>query len=564
MSVASAEIQATFCATLFDEFARSGLRHVVVCPGSRSTPLALAAASSDLALHVRLDERSAGFFALGLARATGQAVPIVVTSGTAVAELSAAVIEASLDRVPLIVLSADRPIELHQRGSAQTVTQAGCFDRHAVFSIDVQAPAAMDATQWRPLASRLVLESSGVSGTRGVAHVNLGLVEPLVTPAGIMPEGRRDGGAWLRATPLGPERRTLQDLAARRILILGGGAFDDAAIASLVSSTTMPILADPRSGARRFGAASVICAADAIVRSPRSRRELQPDQILIVGGPPASKELSLWIEACAQDGTSLITVGPDGPSRFPWAVSVEHRKVATLNHAVALISGDPTPVDEAFSHLWQEAERIVQGALHDICQEDSWSEPAVVRALSQHLGDDEVLVASSSMPIRDLEWFGGPCQALVASNRGANGIDGVVSTAFGMAAAGKSVTCLVGDLAFLYDVSALVDGITHKQRVRIVVLDNRGGAIFSFLPQRRSVAHETFEQLFGTPPQVDIVRVAQGFGLSVTEVTSGDSLAHALAKPIEGLEVLVCRLPDRDHNVIVHDEIQRRIIERLG
>lgn len=564
MSVASAETQATFCATLFDEFARAGLEHAVVCPGSRSTPLALAAAQSVLEVHVRLDERSAGFYALGLARATGRPVPIIVTSGTAVAELSAAVIEASLDRVPLIVLSADRPIELHHRGAAQTINQAGLFERHAVFSIDVQAPAAMDRSQWRGLASRLVIESAGVSGMAGTAHLNLGLIEPLAKPPGILPEGRSDGGPWLRSTRFGPQLTTLNELLPRRVVVLGAGASDHGGLENFVAISPMPILADPRSGARRYQGASLVTSADAIARSARALADLRPDQIIVVGAPPASKELAQWIDACTSQGSTLVSMGPDGPSRFPSTSSVDHRLVPSVDDAIAVLASSAVPVDAAFAHAWADAEQRAQRAMDDSVIRFEWSEPSVARQVAKSLRGDEILVTSSSMPIRDLEFFGGPCEATTIANRGANGIDGVVSTALGIAATGAAVTCLIGDLAFLYDVSSLVDGIGHDERVRIVVLDNQGGGIFSFLPQHQSVAKETFEQLFGTPPRVDPAQVAQGFGLAVTQISGIREFRALLSAPITGLEVIVCRLPGRDENVAVHAEINRSIVESLG
>ncbi len=563
MSVASAETQATFCATLFDEFARAGLTHVVVCPGSRSTPLALAAAASGLEVQVRLDERSAGFFALGIARVTHRPVVIVVTSGTAVAELSAAVVEASLDRVPLIVLSADRPIELHQRGAAQTINQAGIFSAHARFSIDIQAPGAMTHMQWRPMASRLVLESLGGAESAGVAHANLGFTEPLVAAPGDLPVGRSDGGPWLRRSRIGSERRGLQDLRPRRVVVLGGGIDDEVAVEQLVTTSPVPVLADPRSGARRVSAPNLITAADAIVRSAEALTTYRPDQIVIVGAPAASKELALWMESCATQGTSLLTLGPDGPRRFPLSASVEHRTVASLADAAYALSMEPTPGDDAFVQLWRDAEHKVRASLADFLSSQTWSEMSVVASVAKASTRDEVLVASSSMPIRDLEFFGGLCAARVVSNRGANGIDGVVSTALGVAASKRSTTCVIGDLAFLYDVSALVDGVTDGDGLRIVVLDNRGGGIFSFLPQRREVNGDRFEQLFGTPPHVDPLAVAHGFGITANEIRDLRELEAAMAKPVAGLEVLVCRMPDRDTNAQLHANLHAQLAAAL-
>lgn len=555
MSVASTQAQATFCATLFDEFARAGMEHVVVCPGSRSTPLALAAAESRSQVHVRLDERSAGFYALGIARASNKPVPIVVTSGTAVAELTPAVVEAALDRVPLIVLSADRPIELQHRGSPQTIHQASLFHAHATYSLDLQSPSGLEPSEWRHLAARLLVEAQGLRGVRGVSHLNLGLTEPLTQGPGELPDGRHDGGPWLRSVQPNTPHASLQDLAARRVVVLGDSVTDEALLERFLRSSLVPVLADPRSGARRILANSLICYADAIVRSSAARTAIRPDQIIVVGAPAASKELGLWIQDCANLGTQVLTLGPDGPERFPYPMSVEHRMVSSFDAAIAMLAGDPTPGEAAFLQAWCDAEARVTNSFEQFFEVNGWSEPGVVRMVHSHARKGSRLHVSSSMPIRDLEFFGGPGLAVVTSNRGANGIDGVVSTALGIAAIGDETTCVIGDLAFLHDVSALVDGVEEGNTVRIVVLDNHGGGIFSFLSQRQDLDEERFEQLFGTPPSVDLAQVARGFGLKTYEASTPEELQRMLSQEISGLEIVICRLGDRDHNLAIHNQL---------
>jgi 2-succinyl-5-enolpyruvyl-6-hydroxy-3-cyclohexene-1-carboxylate synthase len=569
MSVAIASRQAAFCATLVDELVAHGVTDAVVCPGSRSTPLALAVAGSELNVHVRLDERSASFFALGLARATTTPVLIVVTSGTAAAELLAAVVEASLDHVPLIVATADRPPELHEIGSPQTIRQQGLFGSHVSFALDPGPVHALPRDSWRSLASRLAIEARGRGGPPGPVHLNVPLIEPLLAEPDAVPARRPGGRPWHSVEELAEAPVVPASSEPRRAVILAGaGAGSAEVLLGAAFQLRWPVLADPRSGCRRLGGSAVggsavdgavIAGADAFLRDDAVRSALRPELVVLAGAPPASKVLSEWVGEASAEGAEVLVLGADGPARHP------------LRTAAGFLYGDPasllramaeawTPAPDGWLERWAAVEAATQAALDEELSDGRLSEPAVARFLTAQLADPVRLVSSSSMPIRDLEWFGAvrTDPALVLANRGANGIDGVLSTAMGVATArlGPAV-CLVGDLAFLHDVSALVDGVDSGASLSIVVVDNAGGGIFSFLPQRTRLDLERFEQLFGTPPRVSVEAVAAGFGLPAVSVASLAELAQALEGCVgaEGARVIVVDAPSRDDNVAVHEAL---------
>ena len=555
MSVAIASAQAAFCASFVDELLVGGVSDAVICPGSRSTPLALALAASPLRCRVRLDERSAGFFALGLARATDRPVLVLVTSGTAAAELHAAVTEAQLDRVPILVATADRPPELRRVGAAQTIVQEGIFGAQANFSVDPGPLHALPRSEWRPLAGRLLIEARGRSGLSGPVHVNLPFVEPLLAePDAVVPRAP-DGGPWFRVETSSQALAPSLATPVRGVIVAGRGAGEPTLLLEAAARLGWPVLADPRSGCRR-SAPGVVATADGLLRDPDLAGALEPELIVLAGAPPASKVLGEWIASAPERGVELLVLGSEGPARHPSRAAarfVEAEPAATL----AALSRSAQPSDPRWTALWDELEDAAQASIAELLELETLSEPGVARLLSELVRAPAQLVCSSSMPIRDLEWFGAlsSTSGLVHANRGANGIDGVVSTAMGVASSGTGpVVCLVGDLAFLHDVSALVDGVDATASLTIVVLDNRGGGIFSFLPQRAGLEPERFEQLFGTPPTVAIAQVARGFGLEVQECSSKSELAAALDASLDqpGIRVLVAELPSRDENVDLH------------
>ncbi len=555
-------VQATFAATLVDEWVHAGVTDAVICPGSRSTPMALALAAR-LNIHVRLDERSAGFYALGLSMANGRPTVICVTSGTAAAELHPAVVEAHQGRVPLIVCTADRPPELHHVGASQTIDQVGLFTTATRWACDPGVPEEAQARSWRPLAARAYAEARMGPLGPGPVHLNLAFRDPLVGDAGPLPP--RAGPVSVARVAETMSFRT--PLQGRGMIIAGGNSADDPAQLLLLGARLgWPILADPRSGCRVPG---TIATADAIVRA-RTRPEL-PGTVVLLGAPWLSKALGDYVSQAAANGARVISVDPWWQWTDPDVVVSEFHRVGVRSWIEAALDGTEDTsaarsVSPEWLEMWQAHEVAAQGAIDQVLGQ-GLSEPSVARVAARHASaDDLVLMVSASMPMRDLEWFAPTLESppTVMANRGANGIDGVISTALGIAASGRRTMAVLGDLAFLHDVSGLVN--LPDLPCTFVVLDNGGGGIFSFLPQAGVLDHETFEMLFGTPPGSDISAVARGFGLDVHEVTTRAELETALdvAAGTRAPALVRVTVGGREGNVALHDAINQAVSDALA
>jgi 2-succinyl-5-enolpyruvyl-6-hydroxy-3-cyclohexene-1-carboxylate synthase len=549
-------VQATFSATLVDEWVHLGVTDAVVCAGSRSTPLALQLADR-IRVHVKLDERSGGFFALGLAMATGRPTIICVTSGTAAAELHPAVVESSYGRVPLIVCTADRPPELHDTGAPQSIEQNGLFARAVRWAHAPGVPTEGQEGSWRPLAVRAFEEALRGRDGPGPVHLNLEFREPLTGAAGPLP-ARRGPRVVVTDRPPGAAPIELDPLRGRGMIIAGGpwsGRADPAGVAGLADTLGWPVLADPLSGSRFDGA---IAAADAIVRTEPP----PPECIVMFGMPWLSRALGAFISRAADAGARIIVVDPLRQWADPLRVATEfHQCDPDLWLDAAIASGAPS--DPQWLDSWRDREAKAQGAIAEVLGADL-SEPLVARVVHRHAAArGATLVVAASMPIRDLEWYATASRTppRVLSNRGVNGIDGVVSTALGIAASDTAqdagTLALMGDLTFLHDVSGLVN--LPQTSCTFVVVDNGGGGIFSFLPQAGSVEPSVFEQIFGTPPTSDLGAVAQGFGLPVLDVSTLPQLESALVPSHSAPSLVRVRVPGRAENVALHEAINQKV-----
>ena len=509
------DAQATFCATLVDEWCGRGVRTAVVAPGSRSTPMALALADRpELAVHVVHDERSAAFVALGLGLAGTPAV-LLSTSGTAAVNFHPAVVEAGASNVPLLVVTADRPPELRDVGAPQTIDQSHLFGRAVRWFHDPGVADVDLAHTWRSLARRTI----DLAAT-GPVHLNLPFRDPLVGRSGPLPAGRPQPGISL--PPSGSASVRLD--AARGVILAGGcGAVTGEAIAKLAETTRWPVLADPTSPGRQLDVA--ITAFDALLRDQRFVDAHRPELIVRIGRPAASKVLAQWVADCAGSGTLLVQVGGPG------VIDPDHQ-VAVHVVPDALDGGHVRGApDAAWQDGWTSANQRAEAAIDDVLERlIALAEPSVARTVARHLPPGAQLVVASSMPVRDLEWFGGPL-ARAHANRGANGIDGVVSTALGVALGGRPTVALVGDIAFVHDGGALTALAARRADLRIVVVDNDGGGIFSFLPQADDLEEQRFEQLFGTPHGTDVIALARAHHLDAATVTQPAELAARLATP---------------------------------
>ncbi len=566
-------VQATFAATLVDEWIRGGVTDAVVCPGSRSTPLALAlAARREVRLHVRLDERGAGFLALGLGMATGRPVVVCTTSGTAAAELHPSVVEAHHAGVPMVVCTADRPPELHHVGAPQTVDQSRLYGTAVRWACEPGVAVAGAWGSWRALAARSVAEARDGPCGPGPVHLNLAFRDPLVERPDELPLGRPGGAPWYGPATADEGRPGGSPVAVdpgpplvgRGLVVAGRGAGPPDAVVGLAEHLGWPLLADPRSGCR-VTHPLVVAAADALARAPELRKVLLPDVVVVLGAPWVSPSLAALVAEAAAGGARVAAVDRWWRWVDPGRVVTDLHRADPAAWAAAARERSPAGDDPGWAERWQEAEAAAQGAIDGAlaAEDDGLSEPALARALLPALPAGATAVVASSMPMRDLEWFAPPLRRPppVLANRGANGIDGLVATTRGVAAAGRGpVVGVLGDLAFLHDVSSLVtpagppppgDGCT------LVVVDNGGGGIFSFLPQVDRVDPDVFERLFGTPQAADVASVARGFGLPVVEVATAGELVTALAEPSRpgALQVVRARVVGRAANVALHGRI---------
>ncbi len=557
---------ATFCATLVDEWVRSGATAAFVAPGSRSTPLAVALATHpETTVSVFHDERAAGFAALGWALRSGRPAIALCSSGTAGSHFYAAVIEASLSAIPLIVVTADRPPELWDVGAAQTIDQTNLFGGHVRWFAQPGVPDHARLPTWRSWGSRAVVEALGGVGRNrpGPVHLNLSFRDPLAGIPGDLPPGRPDGRPWHDlVTPAdrrdgAPGLEGLPDLTrSRGVIVAGGGVSDPARVIALARRLGWPLLADHRSGCREPGVA--VAHFDGLLRHHGFAAAHSPELIIRFGEPLASKILGLWL---ARSGAPLIVGAPDSrwldPDRAASLTLPEKDLAAAM---LAIIPSDHLASDAGGQ--WQEADARADAAIETVLDEDSApNDPAIARAVIAALPRGAALVAASSMAVREIEWFGANRSDLeVYANRGANGIDGTIATAIGIASTGVPTACLVGDVAFLHDSTALIDLARRPIDLTIVVLDNDGGGIFGFLPQHDLLAHDQFELLFGTPHGTDLGALTRAHHLECDDWVDHRERVDLVPR---GVRVFIART-DREAGLLLHRALNNAIVAAIG
>ncbi|MBA3300448.1 MAG: 2-succinyl-5-enolpyruvyl-6-hydroxy-3-cyclohexene-1-carboxylic-acid synthase [Thermoleophilaceae bacterium] len=522
---------------LVDEWARLGMRNVVTSPGSRNAPLILTLAERIPAVSV-LDERSAGFVALGMAKASGLPVAVTCTSGTAAANLLPAVAEASEARVPLIVLSADRPPELRDTGAGQAIDQVKLFGSAAKWFVEVgnHPPSRTTAVYYRSLACRAW--ATAAAGRPGPVHLNFPLREPLQpTPEeGLEAEdwqGRPDGRPWVEATEavLEPEQMVVP---GRGVIVAGTGA--DPAAAGAAERLRWPLLAEPTSGLRREHPC-VISHYDVLLRTARLD---PPDLVVRFGDTPTSKTLREWLAGCDQ-----LVVDPQGA----W-----HEPTRSAARTVSAVTLEGSPAPEQWLRSWREADAIVAPEL------DRVPEPFEAKAYAALAQEIDVAWVASSMPIREVEAFMPPSPARFLANRGANGIDGTASSALGAAIAlDTRVHLLTGELALLHDIGGLLAAKRHGFPLTVVVVNNGGGGIFDFLPLAEHAAPEIFEAHIATPAGVSIERLAALLEVPHTLAANATEVRAAAG----GAGIVELRT-DRADSVREHRELYDRVVAKLG
>ncbi len=524
-----------FCAALVDAFAAQGVSHACVSPGSRNTPLLVTlAAHPAIELSVHHDERSAAFFALGLAKATGGVPLLSCTSGTAATEYLPAVTEARMAHAAMIMLTADRPPELQDRGSPQTINQTNLYGVAAKWFHDIGVPGAESIADAAGLARKAV--ATAVEAPAGPVHLNLPLREPLV-PA------RRLDLAFSTTTvtpPAATPRLAAADQEVARIaetvsgqptVIVAGRSNSSglgAAVAATAAALDAIIIADPQSEIRFAGSddPALISAADLLVGGGFTG-EVAPRAVLHVGAIATSKPVNRWLESL---GVPLVHIN-DGQWHDPLrvATSVVPADPASVMAQLAKIV-EPGP--PGFAAPWRRADDIAASVL--AAGLDAISEPAIAASLIENVPVGAVIVAGSSMPIRLIDSYGSrrTRPARLIANRGANGIDGTIATALGVASAGIGPTyALVGDLTALVDIGSLTTASRLQTPLTIVVINNDGGGIFEYLPQADPdrIDPTDFEELIATPHGHSLAAIAAALGVESREVSNLDTLRSLLA-----------------------------------
>ena len=506
----------------------AGITDVVISPGSRNAPLSFAffAASQKglIKLHSRIDERTAAFFALGLAKASGRAVPIVCTSGTAVANYHPAVLEAHHTNTPLLVLTADRPARLRKTGANQTTEQARIFGKSVRYFADISGAV-------------FPMELPLYSLANGPVHLNIQFEEPLAADS---------DSSWLDEITVAPRTikstktpSSLKVKSERGVLVVGHdrGGFTVEEVNAFADQLGWPLVSeDPLSLKNAISHASLFLGSTAI------SKELTPKTVIVIGRTTLSRSINTFIAAADKQiviDSRIATVDTDryADKRFT--------QIPTL---------ESNSADQEWLEKWKKFSERTSNELEKVTQ---WSEPVLARTVASHIKNGTTLFVSSSRPVRDIEAFATARSGIETfANRGLAGIDGNISTAMGIATARTSTIAVLGDLSFLHDLTGLIHG--DKPNLLILVVDNNGGGIFSTLAHRGS---DGFESIFGTPHNLDLSAITKALNIKTSSVNSVAQLEKELSQPIEGIRVIVAQMPDRESNADllkqVHSSLQK-------
>jgi 2-succinyl-5-enolpyruvyl-6-hydroxy-3-cyclohexene-1-carboxylate synthase len=568
---------------LVDEFVRNGVTDAVVAPGSRSAALAMALHDdARIRLHVQVDERSAGFLAIGLARSTGRPAIVVTTSGGATANLHPSVVEADTGCVPLIVLTADRPPELQSTGANQTIDQAGLYGTSVRWAGDpgVAEDQPGSVALWRSTVCHAVAASQGIHGAAGPVHLNLPFREPTVpatddgrtAAAGPFTQpldGRPDGAPWVSVdrSPRVADDVHIQALAdrlaavVRGVIVVGDTTAKPASVHALAAALNWPVIAEPHAGARHGD--HVVAHAGPLLAVPGFRDAHRPDLVLRFGRPTVARSVLGLLDAGVH-----VAVDASGAWHDPTR-STAHLLVAdptrTCDALAAAITGRSTATDPGWRQAWRDADHRAAAAVTRILDGvDGASEPGTLRAALAAVPAGGNLVVASSMPIRDLDaWAPARGDVRIVSNRGASGIDGFVSTALGVAlGSGAPTVAVAGDLSLLHDANGFLLRSDGPASAVFVVIDNDGGGIFHFLPQADHPG--SFERVFGTPHGVDLAALGRLHGLDVVQPAAGQIVQAVAGRARAGGLHLVHVRTDRQANRALHTDLQDAVARAVS
>ena len=541
--------------TFASELYAYGVREVVISPGSRSTPLAIAfEAHPNIKTWIHPDERSAAFFALGLIKGSERPVAILCTSGTAAANYTPAIAESQISRIPLIVLTSDRPHELRSVGAPQAINQVNMFANYINFQFDM--PVADGSQEMlNTINYQMQIASQYLYGPhRGPIHFNLPFREPL-TPDLEMTENLKSEHKIL---PHYQKNIDIQDiknvLKDKKGLIIVGDMQHQAVDQILTYATIhdLPILADPLSQLRKFNHPNVITTYDLLYRS---HLNIDADFIIRVGKPVISKKLNQWLTRT--NAFQILVQNNDKIDVFPTPPHISYE--ISANDFFRSLVNEPTVNRKDWIERWQSIEAQSRKAITQHMSQAT-DESAFVSTLIQKLTKDDALFVSNSMPIRDVDNLLFDSEVEVYANRGANGIDGVISTALGMAVH-KRVTLLIGDLAFYHDMNGLLMAKLNDIHINIVILNNDGGGIFSYLPQK-TAAEQYFERLFGTPTGLNFEYTAMLYDFSFKRLNSVTDFSQVSFSNMNSYIYEI--LTNREDNLEQHQLLYKKLSEILN
>lgn len=559
-------ILTTYIQAIIESLHQQKLKNIVIAPGSRSTPVALLLAQAaplyDFKLYVDVDERSAGFLALGLAKTSHQPTLLLCTSGTAAANFYPAIIEAKLTHQPLIVLTTDRPPELTNIGAPQAIDQNQLYGTHVKAFLQLPLPTDQPDTLKYVTFSvqRLYLQSQQVP--MGPVHLNLPLRKPLMPdltehtqPAPVKTIHQPKMIQTLAPETLLALKQTYQD---KRILVVAGPEetpYDHQTLYRLIQKMNWPVLADPLSQLRGHLPDLILTGGDCLLKEATLSTTLYPDRILRFGATPVSASLANWL------ANSPVPIDYLDPNQ----ALADHTKASTQQLSVTLdwffdaFTPEPTPKQTGYTKKWQRLQTDYHQLVQTTFAHETLTEGSVPYWFGQTATTGQLFI-SNSMPIRDFDDYYAPQTPVTTlyCNRGANGIDGVVSTALGMhlAAAKKPSYLVIGDLAFFHDMNGLMLAKRYHLSLTIIIINNNGGGIFSFLPQAKAPAY--FEQLFGTPQDLDVQAVAELYQAQYEHPQDSVAFKALLAKPTQGLRLIEITT-ERSQNLQAHRHFQATV-----
>ncbi|MEL1133693.1 2-succinyl-5-enolpyruvyl-6-hydroxy-3-cyclohexene-1-carboxylic-acid synthase [Desulfitobacterium sp. THU1] len=541
-----------YIAALVDELYQLGVREVVISPGSRSTPLSVLFCEHGFQVYVSIDERSAGFFALGIAKEKERPVVLVCSSGSATAHYFPAIIEAKHSHVPLIVLTADRPPELRQVGAPQTIDQIKLYHEYVKYFEELALPEETESMHRYVRGAMRKAYVSSMTGGYGVSHINIPLREPLspnlddvnfTSGRLAFPFEWKTGDKLLDI-----DSSVFQD--RKGIIICGGDAYADyhREVLELAERLKAPLLADPISNFRNYDSPLIIDSYDAFLKCDSVKKELRPEFIIHFGQTPVSKRLQQFV-AMHQD-VQYFQVNETFQYRDP-SLSINQYILSSPQHFAQAIQVHNA--SNEYLGLWRHYQARMRRRLNLARNEEGLFEGELVQRLQDILPDESRLFVANSMAIRDVDYFleARQQQIKVLCNRGANGIDGMVSTALGVSTSQHSTVLLTGDLAFFHDLNGLMIGKNHELNLIIVLLNNNGGAIFKYLPQREN---KYFDFLFMTPHGIDFSGLKTLYNLTYYEPANYDSFEQDFqeALTLKGVKILNVKI-DADLSKDLHD-----------